>query len=73
MVNHLSNILIETFGVPLEEVKSAQRTQREKGGRTEEILIQKKVSLEKDMVLQDGAIMDQAGTTWARAVRDMAI
>ena len=50
MVNHLSNILIETFGVPLEEVKSAQRTQREKGGRTEEILIQKKSITENQLL-----------------------
>lgn len=50
MLNHLSNILIETFGVPLEEVKSAQRTQREKGGRTEEILIQKKSITENQLL-----------------------
>ncbi|MDP6682872.1 MAG: type II secretion system ATPase GspE [Desulfobacterales bacterium] len=50
MINHLSNILIETFGVPFEEVKSAQRTQREKGGRTEEILIQKKSITENQLL-----------------------
>ncbi len=50
MVNHLLKILIETFGVPLEDVKSAQRTQREKGGRTEEILIQKKSITENQLL-----------------------
>ncbi|MDP7077625.1 MAG: type II secretion system ATPase GspE [Desulfobacterales bacterium] len=50
MINHLSNILIETFGVPFEEVKSAQRTQRVKGGRTEEILIQKKSITENQLL-----------------------
>ena len=50
MVNHLLKILIETFGVPLEDVKYAQRTQREKGGRTEEILIQKKSITENQLL-----------------------
>jgi len=56
MVNRLSKILIETFGVPLEAIESAQRTQREKGGRTEEILLQKK-SITENQLLEARSVL----------------
>ncbi|MFQ5484257.1 MAG: hypothetical protein ACE5DO_02875, partial [Desulfobacterales bacterium] len=58
MVNQLLKILIETFSVPPEEVKSAQIAQREKGGQIEEILIQKKSITETQLLEARCALYD---------------
>lgn len=58
MVNQLLKILIETFSVPPEEVKSAQIAQREKGGQIEEILIQKKSITENQLLEARCALYD---------------